>query len=97
MLLLRQHIPKGMRFVSFTLTNTKEKEDHLANTCSVISLHEILYEIFHDMVRQQFDSNKKSYSDLTNFLDKKFVFKARVYLHSQSPQLVDVSKTFSPF
>ena len=49
------------------------------------------------MVRQQFDSNKKSYCDLTNFLDKKFVFKAKAYLHSQNPHLVVVSKTFFPF
>ena len=83
--------------MSFTLTQRKKKEDHLVNTCSVITLHEILYEIFHDVVRQQFDSNKKSYCDLTNSLDKKFVFKAKVYLHSQSPHLVVVSKTFFPF
>ena len=92
-----QDIPKGMQFVSFTLTQPNKKEDHLVNTCSVITLHEISYEIFHDVVRQQFDSNKKSYCDLTNFLDKKFVFKAKVYLHSQSPHLVVVSKTFFPF
>ena len=92
-----QDIPKGMQFVSFTLTQPNKKEDHLVNTCSVITLHEISYEIFHDVVRQQFDSNKKSYCDLTNFLDKKFVFKAKVYLHSQSPHLVVVSKTFFVF
>ena len=93
-----QDISKGMQFVSFTLTQRKKKEEHLVNTCSVITLHEILYEIFFTTwVRQQFDSNKKSYCDLTNFLDKKFVFKAKVYLHSQNPHLVVVSKTFSLF